>query len=96
VKTASKIFSGELSLHSLSRGVWRWYPTNSRRGRADSSLIDRRERERVQTMQDLIEAIKPILPNALVIDTDSGILIETNLELGLGGLLQTIEREGEV
>ena len=49
----------------------------------------------MQTMQDLINAIKPILPNALVIDTDEGILIETNLELGLGGLLQPIEGEGE-
>ena len=49
----------------------------------------------MQTMQDLINAIKPILPNALVIDTDTGILIETGLELGLGGLLQTIEGEGE-
>lgn len=48
----------------------------------------------MDTMADLIEAIKPILPNALVIDTDSGILIETGLELGLGGLLQVIEREG--
>ncbi len=49
----------------------------------------------MQTMQDLIDLIKPILPNALIIDTDEGILIETGLELGLGGLLQTIEREGE-
>lgn len=49
----------------------------------------------MQTMQDLIDAIKPILPNALIIDTDEGILIETNLELGLGGLLETMEREGE-
>jgi hypothetical protein len=49
----------------------------------------------MQTMQDLIEAIRPILPNALVIDTDSGILIETNLELGLGGLLQPIEGESK-
>ena len=47
----------------------------------------------MQTMQDLIEAIRPILPNALIIDTDSGILIETGLELGLGGLLQPIEGE---
>jgi hypothetical protein len=46
-------------------------------------------------MQDLIEAIKPILPNALVIDTDEGIMIETNLELGIGGLLQPMETEGE-
>jgi hypothetical protein len=49
----------------------------------------------MQTMQDLIDLIKPILPNALVIDTDEGILIETGLELGLGGLLQTIEGEEE-
>ncbi len=49
----------------------------------------------MQTMQDLIEAIKPILPNALVIDTDDGIMIETNLELGIGGLLQQMETEGE-
>ncbi len=49
----------------------------------------------MNTMQDLIDQIKTILPNALIIDTDSGILIETGLELGLGGLLQTIERGGE-
>ena len=49
----------------------------------------------MQTMQDLIDQIKTILPNALIIDTDSGILIETGLELGLGGLIQTYEREGE-
>jgi hypothetical protein len=49
----------------------------------------------MQTMQDLINAIKPILPNALVIDTDEGILIETNLKLGLGGLLQPMETEGD-
>ena len=49
----------------------------------------------MNTMQDLINAIKPILPNALIIDTDSGILIETGLELGLGGLLQTIEGENK-
>ena len=47
----------------------------------------------MNTMQDLIEAIKPILPNALIIDTDTGILIETGLELGLGDILQTLERE---
>jgi hypothetical protein len=49
----------------------------------------------MNTMQDLIDKIKPILPNALIIDTDSGILIETGLERDLGGLLQTLEREGE-
>ena len=49
----------------------------------------------MQTMQDLIDLIKPILPNALIIDTDEGVLIETGLELDLGGLLQTIEREGK-
>jgi hypothetical protein len=49
----------------------------------------------MQTMQDLIDLIKPILPNALVIDTDEGILIETGLELGLGGLLQPIEGENK-
>ena len=45
----------------------------------------------MQTMADLIAAIKPLLPNALVIDTDSGIIIETGLELGLGGLLEIQE-----
>jgi hypothetical protein len=49
----------------------------------------------MQTMQDLIDAIKPILPNALIIDTDDGVLIETNLQLGLGGLLEPMEPEGE-
>jgi len=49
----------------------------------------------MQTMEDLIDLIRPILPNALIIDTDEGILIETGLELGLGGLLQIVEREEE-
>ena len=48
----------------------------------------------MQTMQDLIDVIRPILPNAVIIDTEEGILIETNLELGLGGLLQPMETEG--
>jgi hypothetical protein len=61
----------------------------------DESGTREREGESMNTMQDLIDLIKPILPNALIIDTDEGVLIETGLELDLGGLLQTIEREGE-
>jgi hypothetical protein len=49
----------------------------------------------MQTMQDLIDAIRPILPNSLIIDTDDGILIETGLELGLGGLLEIQDRVEE-
>ena len=45
----------------------------------------------MQTMQDLIDAIRPILPNSLIIDTDEGIIIETGLELGLGGLREVME-----
>jgi hypothetical protein len=49
----------------------------------------------MNTMQDLIEAVRNILPNALIVDTDEGILIETNLQLGLGGLLEPYERDEE-
>jgi len=49
----------------------------------------------MNTMQDLIEAVRTILPNALIVDTDEGILIETNLQLGLGGLLEPYERDEE-
>jgi hypothetical protein len=49
----------------------------------------------MDTMQDLIEAVRTILPNALIVDTDEGILIETNLQLGLGGLLEPYERDEE-
>ena len=50
-----------------------------------------RQENKMQTMKDLLNAIKPILPNALIIDTDEGIMIETNLQLGIGGLLEPIE-----
>lgn len=63
--------------------------------KGSARLCSSRGGGRMNTMQDLINAIKPILPNALIIDTDTGILIETGLDLGLGGLLQTYEREGE-
>jgi hypothetical protein len=45
----------------------------------------------MQTMQDLVDAVRAILPNSLIIDTDDGIIIETGLELGLGGLLEIQE-----
>ena len=49
----------------------------------------------MNTMEDLIKAVRTILPNALIVDTDEGILIETNLQLGLGGLLEPYERDEE-
>ena len=49
----------------------------------------------MNTMEDLVKAVRTILPNALIVDTDEGILIETNLQLGLGGLLEPYERDEE-
>ena len=39
------------------------------------------------TISDLIIAIKTVLPNAEVFYAGDRVLIETNLELGLGGYL---------
>jgi len=50
---------------------------------------------RMNTMQDLIDQIKVILPNALVVEADDEVVIQTGLVSDLGGLLYPIEREGE-
>ena len=47
------------------------------------------------TMQDLIDQIKVILPNALVVEADDEVIIQTGLVSDLGGLLYPIEREGK-
>ena len=47
------------------------------------------------TMQDLIDQIKVILPNALVVEADDEVVIQTGLVSDLGGLLYPIERESE-
>ncbi len=48
----------------------------------------------MNTLQDLIEAIKTTLPNALVVDTDDEVIIQTGLVSDLGGILMpAFERE---
>lgn len=47
------------------------------------------------TMQDLIDQIKVILPNALVVEANDEVIIQTGLVSDLGGLLYPIEREGK-
>ena len=50
----------------------------------------------MNTMQDLIDLIKPILPNALVVETDDEVIIQTGLVSDLGGILMpAFEGEGE-
>lgn len=48
------------------------------------------------TINDLIVAVKSILPNAEVVYAGDRVLIETNLEVGLGGyLIPSNPRKGE-
>lgn len=50
----------------------------------------------MNTIDDLINAIKIILPNALVVDTNDEVIIQTGLVSDLGGILMpAFEREGE-
>ena len=50
----------------------------------------------MDTLQDLINQIKTILPNALVVDTNDEVIIQTGLVSDLGGILMpAFEREGE-
>jgi hypothetical protein len=57
---------------------------------------ERYKGESMNTLQDLIEAIRPILPNALVVDTNDEVIIQTGLVSDLGGILMpAFEREGE-
>ena len=45
-------------------------------------------------MQDLMVAIKTILPNALVVETNDEVIIQTGLVSDLGGILMpAFERE---
>ena len=48
------------------------------------------------TLQELTEQIKTILPNALVVDTNDEVIIQTGLVSDLGGILMpAFESEGE-
>lgn len=48
----------------------------------------------MDTMQDLMVAIKTILPNALVVETNDEVIIQTGLVSDLGGILMpAFERE---
>lgn len=50
----------------------------------------------MNTIDDLITAIKIILPNALVVDTNDEVIIQTGLVSDLGGILMpAFEREGD-
>jgi hypothetical protein len=47
----------------------------------------KRERESMDTIDGLIIVVKSILPNAEIFYVGDRVLIETNLEVGLGGYL---------
>ena len=50
----------------------------------------------MDTLQDLIKQIKTILPNALVVETNDEVIIQTGLVSDLGGILMpAFDREGE-
>jgi hypothetical protein len=49
----------------------------------------------IDTLTDLIEWVKENMPGATVEDSESGIVIYTNLESSMGGYLHPIEKEGE-
>ena len=49
----------------------------------------------MDTMEDLIKAIRSILPNALVVDTNDEVIIQTGLVADMGGLLSPAFNEEE-
>lgn len=49
----------------------------------------------MNTIDDLINAIKTILPNALVVDTNDEVIIQTGLVSDLDGILMPAFERGE-
>ena len=51
--------------------------------------------QEVDTIQDLIEWAKENMPDALIVETEGEIVIQTGLQSTMGGYLNPVEREGE-
>ena len=49
----------------------------------------------IDTLNDLVEWAKENMPNALIVETEGEIVIQTGLTTSMGGYLYPIEREGE-
>ena len=51
--------------------------------------------QEVDTIQELIEWAKENMPDALIVETEGEIVIQTGLQSTMGGYLHLVEREGE-
>jgi hypothetical protein len=51
--------------------------------------------QEVDTIQELIEWAKENMPDALIVETENEIVIQTGLQSTMGGYLHPVEREGE-
>ena len=51
--------------------------------------------QEVDTIQELIEWAKENMPDALIVETEGEIVIQTGLQSTMGGYLYPVEREGE-
>lgn len=51
--------------------------------------------QEIDTIQELVEWAKENMPNALIVETEGEIVIQTGLQSTMGGYLHPVEREGE-
>lgn len=51
--------------------------------------------QEIDTIQDLIEWARENMPEALIVETEGEIVIQTGLQSTMGGYLHPVEREGE-
>jgi len=51
--------------------------------------------QEVDTIQELIEWARESMPDALIVETEGEIVIQTGLQSTMGGYLHPVEREGE-
>jgi len=51
--------------------------------------------QEVDTLQELIEWARENMSNALIVETEGEIVIQTGLQSTMGGYLHPVEREGE-
>jgi hypothetical protein len=51
--------------------------------------------QEVDTIQELIEWARENMPDALIVETEGEIVIQTGLQSTMGGYLHPVERKGE-
>jgi hypothetical protein len=51
--------------------------------------------QEVDTIQELVEWTRENMPDALIVETEGEIVIQTGLQSTMGGYLHPVEREGE-